>query len=214
MSGETFNPEIELAPEEGVPDWAERFGRAAPLTLEIGTGNGVFMACEAAARPGVNFIGIERAGEFHEKCRKRMIRENLRNVRTIRIDVNELFDAHIAPGSLDEVICICSDPWPKRKHRHRRVFRPAFIDRLEGMIRAGGRLRYKTDVGWYFNLTIAEFRRRPQWEIERAGPEEEGSVVTNFEGRARRAGDPIWGFEARLITPRPVTPDNGKAGAE
>lgn len=200
MSGDEarFDPEITLGADDGVPDWDALFGRSAPLVLEIGTGNGVFMANEAAARPEVNFIGVERAGEFYEKCRRRMIRDGLRNVRTIRTDVNELFDTHVSPDTFCEVICICSDPWHKRKHRHRRVFQPEFIDRLERLMRKGGLLRFKTDVGWFFNLTITEFRLRPQWSIERAGPEDEGEVVTNFEGRARRAGGSIWGFEARL----------------
>ena len=49
---------VEL-PETGPLDLQQSFERAAPLWLEIGFGNGEALAAMAAARPEINFLGVE-----------------------------------------------------------------------------------------------------------------------------------------------------------
>lgn len=195
--------ELRFDPAAPPPDWPAIFGRSAPLRLEIGTGNGAFMSAEAAARPDADHVGIERAGEFFGKFLRRMEREGRTNVRCVNADANEFLPRAFADGALDAAICNFSDPWPKRRHRDRRVFRPPFMEELERAIRDGGTLAFKTDVGWYFDLTVEMLRRRPQWTFEEIGPAappdaDKGEATTNFEGRARRAGIEVWGFVARL----------------
>ena len=53
--------------EEELPrplDWAELFGNANPVEMEIGCGKGTFITQQAVARPDVNFFGIEWAKFF------------------------------------------------------------------------------------------------------------------------------------------------------
>lgn len=197
----TSDPEIEFAPEAGAIDWTEVFGRSAPLTVEIGTGNGIYLAWIAERHPEINFVGIERAREFFSKTRKRVMRCGLGNARCIRADAAEVFEAAIAPGSVREVIANFSDPWPKRRHRARRVFGAEFLELLERAIEPGGAIRFKTDVGWYLNLTVTALRGRQGWRIVEAGPVpapdvEAGEIATNFERRAREADIEIWGLRA------------------
>ena len=40
-------------------DAAALFGRVAPLEVEVGSGKGLFLRTAAAARPEVDFLGIE-----------------------------------------------------------------------------------------------------------------------------------------------------------
>ena len=41
-------------------DWAQQFGRQAPVKVEIGFGNGEFLVREAQEHPEHNFVGIEQ----------------------------------------------------------------------------------------------------------------------------------------------------------
>jgi len=185
-------------------DWDAIFGRHAPLALEIGTGNGAFMLAESGQHPETNFVGIERSREFFLKFKKLMVREGRTNVRCVCADAEEVLPPLFENSSLETVICLFSDPWPKRRHRDRRVFRTDFMEEIERVVRPGGTLRFKTDVGWYFNLTVHLVRRRAQWKMLDAGPCLENNPEgdsgshppTNFERKARIVGREIWGFVA------------------
>ncbi|MCL5268961.1 MAG: tRNA (guanosine(46)-N7)-methyltransferase TrmB [bacterium] len=186
-------------------DWEALFGRSGPNAIEIGTGNGYFIAAEAARLPRFNFIGIERDSTFYAKMVKRCARAGLANVRTTRLDALELLRRWIPRQSLARVYCYFSDPWHKRRHRARRVFTDAFPPLVEPLLAPGGELWFKTDVGWYFNLAVTVFRERGGWdflEIGRQSPPDpaRGDVITNFERKAREAGSKVWGFR--------VTPDD------
>jgi len=171
-----------------------------PWVLEIGTGNGVFLADEAERHPERRYLGVERDAEFFFKMKKRLIRHGLKNVRCIRAEIEDVLDVLIPDGALEEVILNFSDPWPKRRHRERRVFGPAFLMRMERVLRPGGRVRFKTDVGWYFNLAMTDLRRQAGWSVESAGPADaegpSGAVETNFERKGRSQGREIWAFTA------------------
>jgi tRNA (guanine-N7-)-methyltransferase len=197
----------EWLPAEGkVLDWAELFGRQGARRIEIGTGNGLFLAEEAAREPGVDFLGIEREPEFYWKMVKRMDRAGLTNVRTTRLDAWDALEL-VPAGSVERVYCYFSDPWPKRRHAKNRVVQAELLPELERVLAPGGEFWFKSDVGWYFNLAVTVFRERAElgggaWEfVERCRlepPEVSGTgVMTNFERKGREAGREPWGFKAR-----------------
>jgi tRNA (guanine-N7-)-methyltransferase len=189
-------PEILFDPDAPSDEARTLIREGIPWVLEIGTGNGVFLADEAARHPDRNYLGIERDAEFFYKMKKRLIREAIPNARCIRAEVEDVLDHLVPDEALEEVILNFSDPWPKRRHRERRVFGPKFLDRMERVLRPGGRVRFKTDVGWYFNLAMTDLRQQPGWSIESAGPVDLQLLVTNFERKGREQGRSIWAFTA------------------
>ncbi len=209
MSPHKENPEeaqrlrIPLESLQPPLDWAELFGRPGPNAIEIGTGNGIFLADEAARRPDLNFLGIERDKLFYWKMCRRVARAELGNVRTSEEDATELLARWLPEHSVERIYCFFSDPWHKRRHAARRVLSPENLPLLERVLVAGGELHFKTDVGWYFNLAVTALRRRGGWELielaRRPPPDPaKGEVLTNFERKAREAGSEVWGFTARL----------------
>ena len=193
--------EIPLAELSPPLDWTALLGRPGPNAIEIGTGNGYFLAAEAARLPEMNFIGIEREVAYYWKMVKRCARADLANVRTTRMDAIELLEQWIPPATLARVYCYFSDPWPKRRHAERRVFGAHLPPLLERVLAPGGEVRFKTDVGYYFNLAVTVFRERGGWRITRIGklppPDpERGEILSNFERKAREAGREVWGFHA------------------
>jgi tRNA (guanine-N7-)-methyltransferase len=121
----------ELAPRFVLPHESRRldldaaFGRQAPRVVEIGFGMGDATAQIAAARPDLDFIGIE----VHEPGVGALLRQigerGLTNVRIVRHDAVEVLRDGIAPDSLAGVHLFFPDPWHKTRHHKRRLVQPA-----------------------------------------------------------------------------------------
>lgn len=196
QDGDPF-PQILFDPDVPSDDAKTRVLEGIPWILEIGTGNGVFLADEALRHPERRYLGVERDPEFFFKMKKRLIREKIPNALCIHAEIEDVLDQLIPDKAFEKVILNFSDPWPKRRHRERRVFNPGFLHRLERVLQPGGRVRFKTDVGWYFNLAMTDLRLQPGWKVEEAGAVGAQSLITNFERKGREQGREIWAFEAR-----------------
>src|SRR5262249_48312485 len=62
------------------------------------------------------------------------------------------------------------DPWPKTRHRKRRLVQPDFLGDLARVLQPGAPVRFATDWGDYANRALADFLRdgRFRWTAERA----------------------------------------------
>jgi tRNA (guanine-N7-)-methyltransferase len=124
----------DLWPQYGVEfqphplDASGLYGRNAPVSVEIGFGNGENLASLAAAHPERNYLGIE----VHRPGVGRLLlaaqTQALTNVRVICHDAVEVLEHQIAPQSLDEILILFPDPWPKKRHHKRRLIQPAFVE--------------------------------------------------------------------------------------
>ena len=75
------------------------FDSEAPITLEIGIGNGDCLAAMAATAPDTNFLGIEVHEPGIGHCLLRIAEENLQNVRLIHRDAIEVLKSSIPDNS-------------------------------------------------------------------------------------------------------------------
>jgi tRNA (guanine-N7-)-methyltransferase len=173
-------------------DFAAIFGRVAPLTLEIGFGNGENLATLAAAHRERDYLGIEvhRAGVGRLLQSARDAR--LTNLRVISHDAVEVLEQSVAPGALDEVLILFPDPWHKKRHHKRRIVQPAFVALLAGRLRAGGRLSLATDWQPYAEWMLEVLGAEPALENLAADgrfvPRPEWRTLTRFEARGERLG--------------------------
>jgi len=138
-------PRFGLTGETGLIDFAQLFGRSAPITIEIGFGNGDHLAARALAEPQRNFLGVEvhRPGIGH--LLRAAATANLANLRVAEQDAVVLLRERIAPDALDEVQILFPDPWPKKRHHKRRLIQPEFAALVASRLRRGGRLHVATD---------------------------------------------------------------------
>ncbi len=120
------------------PDWRWVFGREAPLVVEIGFGNGEFLAEEAANHPEFDYVGFELSLTCIEKAGRKFHAAGLGNVRVVRLDgrfgLRELF----ADESVREVIVNFPCPWPKARHAERRLVNEGFARTLAAVLEPGG----------------------------------------------------------------------------
>jgi tRNA (guanine-N7-)-methyltransferase len=168
----------------------ELFARPAPVTLEIGFGNGDNLAAMANSSPDSNFIGVEvhEAGVGH--CLLRIAEQQNTNVRIIRDDAVEVLRDRIPAGSLHRVNLFFPDPWHKKRHHKRRIVQPAFIELIAEKLSPGGLFHVATDWENYAEhieevMTSCEtFKALPDFPTDR--------ITTRFDTRGNRLGHTNW----------------------
>ncbi len=173
------------------------FGRRAPLQVDLGCGDGSFLASLAAADPACNFLGIERlAGRVRSACHKA---RDLPNVRVLRIETAYAVRYLLPPDSVSVFHFLFPDPWPKRRHHERRVFKPEFLDALIHALAPGGLLHIATDQRDYFDEMSELVRARGELHVV---SDQLGDLpATTFEKRFRSSGQPIYRLELRKTSP-------------
>ncbi len=130
--------------------FSEFFGNAYPVELEIGCGKGKFLVARAIENPGSNFLGIDRVSKFMNIGKTRAHKRALPNIRFIRAEARAFLTGAIAPGSVSIFHIYFPDPWPKRRHRVRRVFTPELLALLHERLMSGGLVEVATDDKDYF----------------------------------------------------------------
>jgi tRNA (guanine-N7-)-methyltransferase len=124
------------------------FGRSAPLIVDIGIGLGDSFTTMAAAEPDHDLIGCDVHTPGIASTLARIESMGLTNVRLVHGDAMCFLD-RITPGSLAGVRIYFPDPWPKARHRHRRMVSATNVDRFVGLLAPGGSLHVATDIDDY-----------------------------------------------------------------
>ncbi|MEQ1559469.1 MAG: tRNA (guanosine(46)-N7)-methyltransferase TrmB [Methyloglobulus sp.] len=177
-------------------DVSEVFGRVAPLTVEIGFGNGECLAKLAAANPDKDYIGIEvhRPGVGHLIIQ--LEQQGLTNVRAYCHDAIEVLVNNIADNSLAAVHLFFPDPWHKRKHHKRRIVQSSFADLLAKKLQSGGYFHAATDWEHYAKAMLevlsADVRFTNTSPINTYCESPAYRPLTKFEQRGLRLGHGVW----------------------
>ena len=140
-----------LGPEllTAMPDWQCVFGNHNPLVLEIGCGVGDFVTEMAQLHPERNFIALDYYNKGCLKTCKRIDKADLDNVRVVRDEARSFMVRCIPPESLVGIIVNCPDPWPKARHRKRRLVNADFVAFLARFMQPGAEFHFATDFDDY-----------------------------------------------------------------
>ncbi len=177
--------------------WEDIFGRDAPLAVEVGCGNGEFLAAWAQNHPDWNFVGVELSLESMERILKRVHQLGLANVRAVRDDARFVLREFFANNSVKSVMMNFPDPWPKERHRHRRIVIPSFVRTLAAVLEPGGVYELVTDQEWYAGESAQLFRDSGYFDVHPVAENPHRSVTTKYERKWRAAGRSI--FQLRAI---------------
>jgi len=180
----------------GVPrDFAAVFGRAAPLVMEIGFGNGEALAWSSEQDPGRDYLGVEVHGPGVGRLLNALGERDAHNVRVYRHDAVEVLRHDLAPGTLDEVRIWFPDPWPKKRHHKRRLIQPEFVALLASRMAAGGLLHLATDWQPYAEHMLEVLEAAPEWQREPApggaAARPPWRLETRFERRGLKLGHAV-----------------------
>ena len=90
-------------------DYQTLFGNANPVRLEIGCGNGGFVAEAAKREPEVNFLAVEIISNVIVTAMERIRKENIQNVRFLNIPA-EVLPCFVPEKSIETVYLNFSTP--------------------------------------------------------------------------------------------------------
>ncbi|MDE7315482.1 MAG: tRNA (guanosine(46)-N7)-methyltransferase TrmB [Mucispirillum sp.] len=122
----------------------EIFGNNNPINLEIGIGNGEFIAKYASEKPEENWFGVEVFKKIFKLAEKRANKIETNNIRIIQFDA-ALILRLMEDESLSNVYVNFPDPWPKKKHKKRRLLKPEFMQLIVSKLKKGGLMQIATD---------------------------------------------------------------------
>jgi tRNA (guanine-N7-)-methyltransferase len=185
-----------LAPDLSKPAPADLHALfAMPLDdvrLEIGFGGAEHLVAQAKENPRSGFIGSDGFVNAIGKALTAIEDNALDNIRLHFGDASELLD-WLPEGALSRIDLLYPDPWPKRRHWKRRFIQDDSLTRLARILKAGGELRFATDIADYAAYTLARVMRSKDfvWTAERAEDWRQAwpdFYPTRYEAKAKREG--------------------------
>jgi len=172
------------------------FGRRAPLEVEIGSGKGLFLRRAAAARPDVDFLGIEIAPRYARLAAAGLARQGLSNAAVVIADAARVLQEVLPEESAAAIHVYFPDPWWKQRHKKRRVMKEPVARDVARVLHPGGSLHFWTDVEEYFDTAVRLFRETPGLEGPFVVPEAPAAhpmdYRTHFERRTRLHGETVY----------------------
>ncbi len=180
--------------------WADAFGREAPLHVEIGSGNGFFLAALAVKHSDWNVLGIELRYKRCVLCGKKIREAGATNARITRYHAAFLDDL-FEDGSLAGLYVNHPDPWPKERHEKNRLISRWFLEDVARLLRPGASFQLKSD--FRPNIERCEevmdglpFAIASRSEDVNAEPWGE-DIETNYQRKFKRRGLPVYALELR-----------------
>ena len=191
-------PEIVPANYFAPLDFEAIYGRRVPLEVDLGCGDGSFLAAAAAATPARNFLGMERLpGRVRSACRK-IEHEAVTNARVLHCEIAYAVSELLPPDSVSAFHLMFPDPWPKRRHASRRILTEQFLVLLARALTQSGVVRIATDETEYFREVERLAARSSQFVMI---PEQEAAVaLSTFEKQFRQEGRQIHRVVLRKVS--------------
>ena len=169
-------------------DWDTVFVRSAPLAVEIGFGNGEFLIDWATKKPDWNLVGFELSMESIERVCKRIAQSAKANVVPLhedaRFGIRELFP----DNSIEHVMMNFPDPWPKDRHKKRRLLDENFADILAMTLKLGCPYELVTDQQWYAEHAFELFSASANFTTTEIELNPIRDVTTKYERKWRELG--------------------------
>ncbi len=181
-------------PEEERGNYRNLFHNHNPIYIEIGTGKGTFIIEKAKKNPNINFIGIEKFDSVMVKVVEKVEAEKLPNLLLIRMDATEI--EKVFDHEIELLYLNFSDPWPKKRHAHRRLTSPIFLKRYESIFRGPITIEMKTDNRHLFEYSLISFNefgfQMNDISLDLHQDDIEDNIETEYEKKFSSMGFPIY----------------------
>ena len=167
--------------------------------LEIGCGNGKFIVELAMNNKDKYFVGIEYSYKAAKKAVSKAYKRNIKNLTIIFGEANNVIDKYLkGKYYFDKIYLNFPDPWPKKKHAHRRIFTKGFLDKMHTILKDDGIFYSVTDDDNYaleiMNPIYKEAENFKNTLESEYVNKLEGYGVTLYEEKMRAVGHNIYFF--------------------
>ncbi len=178
--------------------WREVFGRNGPLAVETCFGNGAALAELAESHPTWNCLGVDIYRPGFGALMLACERDEIDNVRIADTEVSSLL-RRLEPGTVHRLTAFFPDPWPKKRHRKRRLVNADFAACAAACLEVDGTLHLATDWEDYAAQML---------EVLNAQPNLRGGVgpraarpATPFEVKGLASGREVVDLAYRRVAP-------------
>ncbi len=134
-----------ILPTKGKMDFSKLFEfTPKKIIFEIGYGDGEHIVNMALKNPDVAFIGTEVFMNGNASILRKIIDNNIKNIRIFPDDVNLLFP-FIPSDIFDTIFVLYPDPWPKNRNEERRMINKNNVKLFADFLKKGGNLFVASD---------------------------------------------------------------------
>ena len=150
-------------PETMMGHWHEAFPKKQPLHLELGCGKGGFMAQKAVANPDINFIAVDIKSDILGLTKRNIEKsyedagKEVDNVRIFAHDIERILECMNSDDQVDRIYINFCNPWPKKKHKKKRLTYPKQLFFYQEFLKNGGEIWFKTDDDELFEESLEYF---------------------------------------------------------
>ena len=174
----------------GTLNLSDYFPNSKRIIMEIGSGMGEATAGIIKDDPETGFLAVEVHKPGIGALMSFANKNGSNNLRIIEEDAHLVLEHWIPDNSLDAVHLFFPDPWPKNRHKKRRIIQGPFLELIAPKIKAGGYIHIATDWVQYAEWIAEVLRQSPLFhggEIERP----EFRPISKFEGQGLRKGHKV-----------------------
>ena len=150
-------------PEENIGHWQEAFPKQQPLHLELGCGKGGFIAQRAVSHPEINFLAVDIKSDILGLTKRNIEKvyeqagKEVDNVRIFAYDIERILQVLDANDAVDRIYINFCNPWPKKKHKKKRLTYPRQLFFYQEFLKNGGEIWFKTDDDELFEESLGYF---------------------------------------------------------
>ncbi|MEE2746055.1 MAG: tRNA (guanosine(46)-N7)-methyltransferase TrmB [Pseudomonadota bacterium] len=162
------------------------------IWMEIGFGSGEHLVHQANLNPNIGFLGVEPFINGVAALLDKIDAYKLANIKVLNNDIKPLLE-YLAPNSIGKVFMLFSDPWPKKRHKKRRLLSPGLLDELSLAMRSGSELVFASDHMDYVrdSLEIITERSDYNWNPKNSNSWKSlhtDTMQTRYETKASNLG--------------------------
>ena len=126
------------------------------INLEIGFGNGDNLTDLAFNNPDAGFVGCDPFWSGNVNALKKISSMSLKNIMITNLEFDKFFK-YSSNVTYENVYILFPDPWPKTRHRKRRLVNNQFLKIIKTIINTKGKVFLKSDNADYISDMISLF---------------------------------------------------------
>ena len=123
------------------------------IVIEIGHGMGENLLNLAYKNKEKIFIGIDPFKNGLANIAKEVFKKKIKNIYIFPYVLEKFFDKY-NKIEFNEIYVLFPDPWPKKKHKKRRLVNEILLTNILGKLRKKGKFFFRTDNLEYYNYVI------------------------------------------------------------
>lgn len=191
-------PELEACdfcvkdPAEVKGKWRASFKKEQPLHVELGCGKGGFVSQISVLNQDVNYVAIDIKSEMAAYARRKTVAAfeeagitDIDNVKLLVHNIEQIDEVFSKEDAIDRIYINFCNPWPRGKHKKRRLTFPKKLERYKEFLCDTGEIWFKTDDDELFEESVEYFNetgfniRYITRDLHNSGFEE--NVITEHE---------------------------------